>query len=112
MSTAARAEKIAALRARLQQLEAAEKAATARARAVAAGRARAEDTRRKVLAGAFVIDQLTLAEVAALELRGVRLSAWLTRPADRALFGLACEAVGTASAVPSAARDSSSLPGE
>lgn len=95
-----RAQKIEALKARLQQLEAAQKAAEARARAAANKQARADDTRRKILLGAFVLDHLQIAELAALQLRGAAFGAWLTRPADRALFGLSALPPDGAAATP------------
>lgn len=95
-----RTQKIEALRARLQQLEAAEKAAEARARAAASKQARADDTRRKILVGAFILDQLQLNEVRALEMRGTAFGVWLTRATDRALFGMASLPADGATAAP------------
>jgi hypothetical protein len=61
--------------------------AGARARTVAAKRARHEELRRKILAGAVL-----LAKVDAGEFEEEILKTWmrkaLTRPEDRALFGL------------------------
>lgn len=104
-----RIQKIESLRVRLQQLEAAEKAADARARAAANARTRAEDTRRKVLIGAFVLDQLTPAGAAAFQLRGASFDAWLKRADDRALFGLTASAEGAAAAALAMARHQLSL---
>lgn len=95
-----RAVRIQTLRERLQQLEAAEKQAEQRARVTAAKRQRQTDTRRKILLGAYVLDRLGAEQVAALEIRGQRFSAWLTRTDDRALFDLAPLVEGAASAAP------------
>jgi len=98
--TTPRVQKIEALRARLAALQAAEQAAAARARAAASKVARAQDTRRRVLVGAFMLDGLG-ATVAQLSVQGRRFDAWLTRADDRALFGLAPLAAATpATALP------------
>ena len=95
----ARERKIATLRARLLQLEEAQKAAAARARASASKRSRAQDTRRKILAGAFVLERLGSVEAASqlALLGGPALIEWL-RPADRALFLPASADVAASSA--------------
>lgn len=58
--------------------------------------ARAVDTRRKVLLGAYVMAQAQAQawELAALNIGQQPLSDYLTRPEDRALFGLPLVAVG------------------
>lgn len=62
-------------RAKAQRLEAAEREKMEKAR-------RADDTRRKVLLGAYVMHaQPDIAN-------STEFAAWLTRPTDRALFGL------------------------
>jgi len=83
-----RSEKIQALRTRLAALQAAEQAATARAKAAASKANRAQDTRRKVLAGAFVLESLGLDGFTKLSIRGRSFDQWLTRPDDRTLFQL------------------------
>jgi hypothetical protein len=87
MTTTTRTKKIEDLRVKLAQLEAAEKAAAARVRAAASKTARGEDTRRKILIGAFMLERLALADVAGLKIGGVSFSHWLTRPSDLSLFG-------------------------
>lgn len=62
-------------RAKAQRLEAAEREKMEKAR-------RADDTRRKVLLGAYTMQFMP--DVA----NSVEFATWLTRPLDRALFGL------------------------
>ena len=62
-------------RAKAQRLEAVEREKMEKAR-------RADDTRRKVLLGAYTMQ--VMPDVA----NSVEFAAWLTRPTDRALFGL------------------------
>jgi hypothetical protein len=81
-------ERIAALETKLKQERAKKQKIEARLRAVEQKRKRAEDTRRKILAGALVLelmeqDQQTRQKFLA------RLDRYLTRGDDRALFGLA-----------------------
>jgi hypothetical protein len=80
-------ERIAGLEERLQQLKVRQARAEARKRALASRRARKDDTRRKILAGAIV-----LGKVAGGELDGKLFRRWLdqalTRADDRALFEL------------------------
>lgn len=109
--TAPRQIKIEALQQRLARLQSEQRQAEARARASASRISRAQDTRRKVLVGAFLLDQLGPAGVARLSIQGRLFDAWLARPDDRALFdlpplsppatasppGLAVSAVGAAS---------------
>ena len=80
-------ERIAGLEEKLQQLKARQARTEARKRALLSRRARKDDTRRKILAGAIV-----LAKVASGELDGKRFREWLdqalTRADDRALFEL------------------------
>lgn len=94
------AQKIEALRVRLASLEAKAKAAEARARSAAAKRHRADDLRRKILLGAFLLDRLQLDGVRALQVGGLHFSSWLSRDGDRELFGLALLAEGAAGAAP------------
>lgn len=90
-----RLQKIEALQQRLAKLQAEQRAAEARARASASRATRASDTRRKVLAGAFLIDLLGVPRIAELSVQGRRFSEWLTRADDRSLFGLAPLAAAT-----------------
>ena len=65
----------AQIKARIQTLEAADKT-----------RERKKDVRRKILLGAYVLQQLRVGDSRAEAFR-VELSAYLTRDTDRALFG-------------------------
>lgn len=86
--TTPRQKQIEVLQRRLAKLQAEQRAAEARARASASRATRASQTRVKVLAGAFLIDQLGAQRVAELRVEGKRFSEWLTRADDRALFNL------------------------
>lgn len=87
--TTPRAKKIEELQQRLARLQAEQRAAEARARASASKATRAQETRRKILLGAFLLDQLGgVSDVAGLSAQGKRFDSWLTRPEDRTLFGL------------------------
>jgi hypothetical protein len=80
-------ERIQALEAKLKQLKVVQQRKEARARAVEGRRTRREEMRRKFLVGAVV-----LAKVEAGEIEERTLKQWLdpavTKPEDRALFGL------------------------
>ena len=80
-------DRILALEAKLEQLKVQHQRKEARARTMAAKRARGEELRRKILAGAVL-----LAKVEKGEFEEATLKAWmdgaLTRPEDRQLFGL------------------------
>lgn len=87
--TTPRTKKIEELQQRLARLQAEQRQATARARASASKACRAQETRRKILLGAFMLEQLGGASgVAGLSIQGKRFDAWLTRADDRALFSL------------------------
>ena len=75
------AEKLAQLRAQLQ-------ARDQRQQAQARAEQKKQETRRLVLAGAFYLGQLGQNEALSAVINGVQFSAWLTRPSDRAAFGL------------------------
>lgn len=80
-------EKIEQAEQRLKQLKALKQKQAARERAANAKRERAADTRRKILLGAFYLDQMERNE--ALKAQIVqKLDAYLTRNDDRALFDL------------------------
>lgn len=82
----ARPEKIRALEVRLAELRRAQQLAEQRARISATKAERALETRRKVLAGAFLLAQAGSPEQAAnLRLGDSSLIDWL-RPSDRVLF--------------------------
>jgi hypothetical protein len=80
-------ERIETLKARLEQLKTRQQRIEARKRSLASGRARKDDTRRKILAGAIL-----LAKVEAGDFDSRTLKRWLDkaliRPDDRALFEL------------------------
>ena len=80
-------DRIAGLEDKLRQLKARQARAEARQRALLSRRARKDDTRRKILAGAIV-----LAKVKAGDLDPKRFREWLdqalTRTDDRVLFEL------------------------
>ena len=60
----------------------------ARLRTIESTKARKLDTRRKILAGACVLDRADKDQAAARHLKEI-LDAFLTKPQDRALFDLA-----------------------
>lgn len=75
---------------RIKQLEARQdKAEAKKLHAVLKGQ-RAEDTRRKILIGAFVLEQMQRngMEPGMMSYESKRLADWLTRDDDRALFNL------------------------
>ena len=80
-------DRIATLEEKLKQLKVRQQRITARASALASRRARNEDTRRKILAGAIL-----LAKVESGDFDSRTFKRWLdkalTRPDDRKLFGL------------------------
>jgi hypothetical protein len=80
-------ERIQALEAKLKQLKVVQQRKEAKARSVALHRTRREEMRRKFLVGAIV-----LAKVEAGEIEERILKQWLhpalSKPEDRALFGL------------------------
>lgn len=76
----AQQKKLAQLRARKQKMEALQKSKLT-------GLARRQDTRRKVLAGAMLIELMAKDSELQKQMLG-KLSTFLVRPDDRALFGL------------------------
>jgi hypothetical protein len=77
-----------ALSERIAKVKAAAQAIEARQRSRQAGLARRQDTRRKILIGSMYLDEMTRdEEIKARVMK--RLSSFLTREDDRALFGLA-----------------------
>lgn len=80
-------ERITALEGRLKQLKAKQQRVEARRRALDSRRARKEDTRRKVLVGAIVLDRVERGVFPDAELRAW-LDEALERTDDRALFDL------------------------
>ncbi len=86
--TTPRQQKILELEKKLTELKARQRAEEARRRAAQNKVERAMDTRRKILLGAFLLDQLGSAGAAQLVLQGRSFSGWLSRHDDRALFDL------------------------
>ena len=80
-------ERISALEERLRSLKARHTQSAARARTIQGRRERKEDTRRKILAGAWVLGQVERGELSRESLQR-SLDRYLTRPEDRVLFGL------------------------
>ena len=80
-------EQIAGLEDRLKQLKARQQKTIARQRAFESQRERKNDTRRKILIGAVVLASIKQGRLTETELRAWMDEA-LTRPDDRALFGL------------------------
>jgi hypothetical protein len=72
---------------KLDQLKARKQAVEARLRAEEKKRSRQQDTRRKILAGAFFLDAAGGFPLA-VDVHGKTLEHFLTRDDDRALFGL------------------------
>ncbi len=80
-------ERIAALEAKLRQEKAKKQQIEARRRTMESKKKRSEDTRRKILVGALILDRVERGEWPQEKLRAM-LDAALTRDDDRALFGL------------------------
>jgi hypothetical protein len=81
------AERIESLETRLKQLKVKQQRVEARKRSLESRRLRRDDTRRKILVGAIVLAKVDQGALAAIVLNGWLDSA-LSRPEDRALFGL------------------------
>ena len=81
-TAAATQARIEALEAQLKQAKAKAQAISARERAKAAKQTRAEETRRKVLVGAWALNKLEQEKLLK------QLDGYLTREDDRRLFGL------------------------
>lgn len=79
--------RILTLEQKLQQLKVRQQRITARKAALASGRARKEDTRRKILVGAVILAKVEQGDFDERQLRRW-LDKALTRPDDRALFNL------------------------
>jgi hypothetical protein len=80
-------ERIETLEGRLRQLKAKQQRIEARRRSLESRRTRRDDTRRKILVGAIVLAKVEQGVLEESVLRGWLKDA-LTRPDDRALFGL------------------------
>ena len=77
---------------KLKQLKAQKQQIEARKRSAAAKITRQQDTRRKVLAGAMILEMMERDENTRQRFMQ-RFDSYLTRPDDRALFGLPEKAV-------------------
>lgn len=84
---AAADEQISTLKAKLKQAKAQRQKIEARKKAADAEKERANDTRRKILAGALVLEMMKNDEQVRARFMA-RLAEYLTRPDERALFGL------------------------
>jgi len=80
-------ERIQALEVKLKQLEVRHQRKEARTRSVAGKRARGEELRRKILAGAVLLSKVETGEFERRILNEWMAKA-LSRPEDRELFGL------------------------
>lgn len=85
-------ESIAGQRKKLEQLKARKQALEARQNTRLKGEERRRDTRRKVLLGAMLLEQMQRDENVQRNL-SAQLDAFLVREQDRALFGLSPRAV-------------------
>ncbi len=79
--------RIETLEERLRALKARQNRSAARQRTLTSRRERKEDTRRKILLGAWVLAQVERGELSRERLNAA-LDRFLTRPDDRALFAL------------------------
>lgn len=80
-------ERIKAQEEKLKQLKALKQKQEAMKRAAEAKKSRADDTRRKILIGAMMLDHMEKNEATKTSVMG-KLDAFLTRPDDRQLFDL------------------------
>jgi hypothetical protein len=80
-------ERIATLEEQIQALKMRQRRVDARRRTVDSQRERREDTRRKILVGALVLTQVERGDYPKDKLLKA-LDQYLTRPDDKALFGL------------------------
>jgi len=94
-------ERIKATETKLKQLKAHAQKIEARKRAVASKQERAADTRRKILVGAMVLEQMGKNEATQASIMG-KLANYLTRADDRVLFDLPALPETTPEAQPSA----------
>ncbi|PHV13552.1 mobilization protein [Janthinobacterium sp. BJB303] len=84
-------ERIKAQEEKLKQLKALKQKQEAMKRAAETKKSRADDTRRKILIGAMLLDQMEKNEAMKKNIMG-QLDAFLTRPDDRALFDMGASA--------------------
>jgi hypothetical protein len=80
--------KIEALELKLKQAKAAKRLQDSRIKAAESKKFRAGETRRKILLGSFVLNQLEKNGINAMHMtyEGARFSEWLTRDDDKKLF--------------------------
>jgi hypothetical protein len=81
-------QRIAQTEEKLKRLKAQQQLIDARQKAIQTKRNRANDTRRKVLIGAFMLDQMARDGIDPATLSAGAFAIWLTRDSDRALFNL------------------------
>lgn len=93
-------DRVAHLEAKLKEAKAQKAALEQRQRALDAKKGRADDTRRKVLLGALMLDLWEHKKGNESELRK-ELDGFLNRPGDRALFGLSVETTSNPDKAPS-----------
>ncbi len=84
-------QRVKDLEEKLKQAKALKQKAEARIKAADAKQKRADDTRRKILVGAMMLDHMEKNEATKTSVMG-KLDAFLTRSDDRALFGLVAAA--------------------
>lgn len=82
---------------KFKQLRARQQMVLSKKRAMSAKKQHADDTRRKVLIGAMFWERMTRDEETNKKVL-LQLERWLTRSADRALFGLPSEEESTQTA--------------
>jgi hypothetical protein len=98
-------DQIAAIEQRLSELKVRQQRQARRERTLQSQRDRRDDTRRKILVGACVLTRLQRGELTQTQLLAM-LDPFLSRPDDRALFGLPPTAPGNGVALRNAAQAS------
>lgn len=79
-------EKIAALQKKIQQVKVLDEKQKLRELGDVLKKSSAQETRKKILVGGFILAEL--GDPAVLKVNNKRFADWLTRPDDRALFGI------------------------
>ncbi len=97
-------ERITTLEERLRALKAQQTRSVARQRTVSSRRERKDDTRRKILAGAWVLNQVERGQMSSETFKAA-LDRFLTRPEDRALFDLPASAPAQPAGQPAGAEE-------
>lgn len=80
-------QRVKDLEEKLKHAKALKQKAEARIKAAESKKKRADDTRRKILVGAMMLEHMDKNEATKTSVMG-KLDAFLTRPDDRTLFGL------------------------